>query len=171
MNCSSCKDFTLPEIKQLSKKIGITLNDLVTSSISVSLHRLLKENGDSSSNVQVVIPANVRFEFYPTREDVKLENKFAGIPIKLPLFNSMKEGYKSISKLMKKYTKDNYLGIYASYAMTFYGQMILPRAFSEKIIDTVSPKFLLGITNIPGPIKPMVYESENKQRKHYCVSS
>ena len=72
---------------------------------------------------------------------------------------------------MKKYTKTYYLAVYASYAFTFYGQMILPRAFSETLVDTISPKFLLGYSNIPGPIKPLFYESEDKKRRHYCVSS
>ena len=51
MNCSSNNQFKLKDIKDLSKKIGITINDLVTSSISVSLKRLLKENGDNPSEV------------------------------------------------------------------------------------------------------------------------
>ena len=44
----------------------------------------------------MVIPANVRFEFYPTREAVKLENKFASIPVRLPLFKNMKDAYTSV---------------------------------------------------------------------------
>lgn len=33
----------------------------------------------------MVIPAAVRWQFYPTFESVKLENKFAAFPIKIPL--------------------------------------------------------------------------------------
>jgi hypothetical protein len=36
-----------------------------------------------------VIPANIRFEFYKTRENIKLENKFSAIPMKLPLCNDI----------------------------------------------------------------------------------
>ena len=160
MNCSSNNDLKLAEIKNMSRKIGITINDLVTSAISMSLKRLLDENGDTNESVQIVIPANVRFEFYPTREDVKLENKFASIPLRLPLYSNMKEAYTSVQKLMKKFVRDNYLVVYASYASTFYGNMIFPRTISRRLVDSVSPKFLLAFSNNPGPIKPLYYENE-----------
>jgi hypothetical protein len=54
----------------------------------------LKEKGDTPKEVQICIPANIRFEFYPTREDVKMENKFAAIPLKLPLVTNMEKSYK-----------------------------------------------------------------------------
>jgi NRPS condensation-like uncharacterized protein len=72
-------DFRL--IKALSKTIGVTINDIVTSALSTSLKKMFKENNDDSKNYQLVIPANIRFKFYPTREEVILENKFAALPL------------------------------------------------------------------------------------------
>jgi hypothetical protein len=161
-NCTSGSNLKMADIKALSKKLGVTINDLVSSAISISLKRILKEHGDEPKEVQICIPANVRFEFYPTREDVKLENKFAAIPVMLPLFENMPEAYKTIQNLMKKRVKDNYLAVYASYASAFYSNMILPRTISRRVVDEVTPKFLLAFSNVAGPIKPLYYENEAK---------
>jgi hypothetical protein len=46
----------------------------------------------------VLLPANIRFRWYPTREAVKLENKFSALPLKLPMISKMKDAYGIISK-------------------------------------------------------------------------
>ena len=61
MNCSCTGQLNLTEIKQLSKKLGVTINDIVTCSITTALSTVFKEKGDNSESVQVVIPSNVRF--------------------------------------------------------------------------------------------------------------
>jgi len=66
------------EIKQCSKALNCTINDLFTSALSQALARFFKENGDSvTKEINIILPANIRWHMYPTREAVKLENKFA----------------------------------------------------------------------------------------------
>jgi len=48
MNCNSSNELVFPEIKILCKKLGITINDLVSSSISASLKQVFIENGDKN---------------------------------------------------------------------------------------------------------------------------
>ena len=55
-----------------------------------------KQNNDKAKDFTVVIPANIRFRFYATVEDIKLENKFAAIPLKIPLAETMDEAYSKI---------------------------------------------------------------------------
>ena len=171
INISCNSELLLSEVKSLSKKIGVTINDLISTAVSIGLQKILKEKGETPNQVQICIPANVRFEFYPTREDVKMENKFAAIPLKLPLVDNMEKSYKSIAKLMKKNVKENYLAVYASYASAFYSNMILPRVFTSALVDKVTSNFMLGFSNVAGPIKPMFYENENKTKKYYCNKS
>jgi len=83
-------------MKALSKKIKVTINDIVMSALTTSLNTLFKKNGDKSKDFQVIIPANIRFKFYPTPEAVRLENKFAAIPLKLPLTESMESAYSQV---------------------------------------------------------------------------
>lgn len=76
-------------IKGLSKTIKVTINDIVLGAVSTSLNKMFKEKKDKAKDFQIVIPANIRFKFYPTPEDVKLENKFAAIPLLVPLTETM----------------------------------------------------------------------------------
>lgn len=50
---------------------------------------MFKEKKDPSKYFKMAIPANIRFKFYPTREELKLENKFAAIPLTVPLTKDM----------------------------------------------------------------------------------
>lgn len=62
--CSSeVIDFRL--MKALSKTIGVTINDIVTSALSCSMNTIFKEKGDENKDFKLVIPANIRFKFYP----------------------------------------------------------------------------------------------------------
>lgn len=88
-NCVASEELHFDKVKTLSKQLGMTINDLVTSSISTSMYKLFQENNDSQTEVQMVIPVNIRYEFYPTPEKVKIENKFTALPLILPLCESM----------------------------------------------------------------------------------
>ena len=68
LNISSSRTIDFRLIKALSKTMKITINDIVTSALSVALNQLFKQNNDDSKDFKMVIPANIRFKFYPTRE-------------------------------------------------------------------------------------------------------
>ena len=50
-NCDCSIDLKFLEIKELSKKIGVSINDLISSAITTGLRKLFKENGDESKSV------------------------------------------------------------------------------------------------------------------------
>ena len=81
-----------------------------------------------------MIPANIRFQFYPTREEVKLENKFSSIPVILPLTDSMEQAYAKVPQIMKK-LKSKFLMIYASYALSLMANLGLPKTIPRRILD------------------------------------
>lgn len=73
-----------------------------------------------------MLPANVRFKWYNTRADIKLENKYAPLPIILPLIKNMEDAYEPISKVTKKLK--NIMGyIYSSYVVAYTSSMCLAR--------------------------------------------
>ena len=76
-------DFRL--LKALSKKINVAINDIVMSSLSKTMSKIFKDAGDKNTQMNITIPANIRFKFYPTPADVKLENKFAALPLRISL--------------------------------------------------------------------------------------
>ena len=57
------------------------------------MHQLFKESGDPNQEIQLFVPANIRFKFYHNVEKIKLENKFAVLPVTLPLMDSMSAAY------------------------------------------------------------------------------
>jgi len=175
MNCDCTEDFKFKEVKELSKKIGsgITINDLISSAITCSLKKLFMEKGDNSDSVNIVIPASVRFEFYPKREDVKLENKFSAIPVVFPLTETMEGAYPKIKKASSKLKNKffNFLMTYGTYAFTFYSNAVFPKSISRRAIDMVTPNFTMGFSNLPGPIKPLYYNNHDKTQKFYAVAS
>ena len=126
INCCSSKMMEMPKIKDLSKKLGITVNDLLVSATGAALKDYLKLAGDkvgsmpdNEAQINVMIPANIRFKLYPTKEAVKAENKFACIPMVIPLVSNMQDAYQPISKATKK-LKNAFSKIYAVYAGTFW---------------------------------------------------
>lgn len=71
----------------------MTINDIVTSSLSMAMNTIFKQFEDPNRSIQIAIPANIRFKFYPTAQEVKLENIFAAIPLQIPLCDSMENAY------------------------------------------------------------------------------
>jgi len=76
-------------MKVLSKKLGVTINDIVTTALSVTLKKIFKEKGEDIKKVNLVIPTQIRFKFYAERKDVRLENKFTAFPLRIPLVDDM----------------------------------------------------------------------------------
>ncbi len=60
---------------------------------------ILKEQKDFSKDIQIAMPANIRFQLYPNRESVKLENKFSAMSMTVPLTDSMENSYDEIKKV------------------------------------------------------------------------
>lgn len=105
----------MKDIKDLSKKAGCTVNDILMSATSAAVKNYFRLRGDElgsvpdhhkKSVINALMPANIRLDgLYPTRESVKMENIFAALPMKMPLLSSMKEAYIPISKVTKKIKK------------------------------------------------------------------
>lgn len=103
-----------------------------------------------------MMPANLRWGFPKSREDIRIENKFAALPIKMPLINNMKDSYKRIQKVTAQIKKQASL-IYCSYAVSFYGTILLPRIFPRLFVHSATMKFTCALSNTPGPIKKFQY--------------
>jgi len=89
INVASSPVIEFPKVKKLSKQLGITINDVAMSAISVAIKNMFLKNSDKNNRIKIVIPANIRFSLYPTRDSVKIENKFAALAFTIPLCKSM----------------------------------------------------------------------------------
>lgn len=107
--------------------------------------------------------ANIRFRFYPSVKDVKLENKFAAIPVSVPLRPTMEEAYPAVKEASKhiKNSFSSFCFIYGSYWIQKVAGMFSARLLQKNMLNSISEKFTLAFTNVPGPIKPFLYHDEN----------
>lgn len=119
-------------IKESSRKLGMTINDLFTAALSVGVKKYMKKRNDPCESLQLVIPAAVRWEFYQTFESVKLENKFAAFPVKIPLVEDLEEAIPQIQKVTK-IMKASFGKMYASYILSILFGTFLPELLLKKI--------------------------------------
>mgnify|MGYP000951456779 CR=1 FL=1 len=102
INVSTSPFFHFPKVKDLSKKLGVTINDIVMCALSTAIKEYLKNKGDplgeenAQGNLSVMIPANIRWGFPKSREEVTTDNCFASMPVVIPLCDRMKESYTKI---------------------------------------------------------------------------
>ena len=162
--CRFTEELHFEKIKQLSKTVGVTINDIVMSSICVSVSKLFRENGDQASKIRLVIPANVRFALYPTRESVKLENRFTAIPLTLPILDKkIYEVYEPIKKVTAVLKRKAYL-VYGTFFLFRISQALFPRELYRWMLDFASRDYTLAFSNIPGPIKPFYYKKDSGEK-------
>ena len=142
----------------------MSINDIVTSAITTAFQQIFKEAGDPAKEINLVLPASVRFKFYPTRESLKLENKFAAMGMRLPLTESMEAAYPKIQKVTAA-IRSGLPYLYCSYSVAHWFNKLMPHYFMTKFVDDMTQKFTVSFSNTPGPIKPFVYNVEPE-----CVS-
>ena len=133
---------SLTELKLMSKAKGVTINDVVLSAFMTTLHSVLqdaemtkapKDRQPLPQNLNIVMPANIRFSFYESREKIKFENKFAVMTFQVPLTSSMDSAYEKIKKVTKR-IKGSIGAIYLSYAITYWTGKLLPRLVTGNFI-------------------------------------
>lgn len=153
INCSSSyEDIDLSQIKELSKYKGVTINDIAMCSLTTALNTIFIEQGETVEKIKMALPANLRFKFYKSRYHVKMENKFACLPLEVPLSKTMEESYAKINQATKS-LKNGMGMLYSMYAMSYWCNKLFPRAFCRQICIDLSHKFTIALTNVPGAVK------------------
>ena len=116
------------------------------------MNTIFEEKNDKNKEMQILLPANIRFSFYPTAEKVKLENKFAALPLKVPLTQSMETAYPQIQRVTKA-LKSSMGFIYGVYTISFWSALLCPKFVTKNNVEMISDRFTIGFSNTPGPIK------------------
>lgn len=130
----------------------MTINDVIVSSLTTTLNTIFTENGEKVDEIKIALPANLRFKFYKSRYHVKMENKFAALPLTVPLSSSMEKAYKRISYATKS-LKGSMGVLYAMYALSFWANKLFPRSIARQSCVELSNRFTIALSNVPGAIK------------------
>ena len=101
----------------------------------------------------MMMPVNIRFQHYQTREEVRCENHFAMLPLTLPLTKDVISGYAPIRRILNSKIKTAIFDVYATFCTILWGCAVFPRFIGKLIGDTVTAKFTCAFSNIPGPLK------------------
>lgn len=84
--CAISKEYDFLTIKMASKSLKVTINEMLVGALSTAVARLFKEKGDEKNKrMRICMPCNIRWKYYETFDEVKLENKFAPMPLKVDL--------------------------------------------------------------------------------------
>jgi hypothetical protein len=87
-------------------------------------------NGDTNTDsINLVIPANIRFKHYQSAEALKLENKFAVVPLKIPVVEGVKKALLAIPSATKK-LRTAFGEVYTTYFLTKLCTKFLPYFFN-----------------------------------------
>lgn len=91
---SISKDILLEDLKVKSRILGVTINDLLMTLTSVSLHEYLRSKGDLKTNsLHFSMPISLR-EAPNSADEFELINNFAMVSIKLDLVDNFEKGLK-----------------------------------------------------------------------------
>ena len=152
---SSSQDFFIRDVKAAAKHKKVTINDMIAACLSTSVKTYFERKGDNKTKeINIVIPANIRFKPYARYQDVKLENKFAVVPLRIPLTNDINEALNLIPTITSK-IKSAIGEVYAAYFFTKLSLVFLPYCFTNMYMDFCIKPFTLAFSNTPGLFKPI----------------
>ncbi len=141
----------LTEIKAVCKVLGVSVNDILLSSVAGALRAYLAARGDDTSGIEVrgFVPVNLR----PAGAEHKLGNHFGLVALTLPV--GIENPFERLYEV--KHRMDELKGSYqAAVSMGILGTVgFLPRVMQKQVLDMFSAKGSAVMTNVPGPQMPL----------------
>ena len=165
-------DILFKDIKLAAKTLKVTINDYITACLATAVKQYFELKGDTKTDqINIVIPANIRFAHYGSWERVKFENKFAPVPLTLPLNKDLKQSFEDIGRATA-HLKTAFIDVYATYAMSYYSSMFSPYFLQNWFLMKSTEPYTLAFSNTPGLLKPISYEGKkSKKMQFYFVPS
>jgi NRPS condensation-like uncharacterized protein len=154
--CAAAKIIDFKEVKDTSKTFGCTINDIMTCALSNSLSKYFAKREDKTKNINIMIPANIRWSMYRTSEEVKLENKFAPIPLTIPVESDRIKALTAVKRATKQ-LKSQFAITYCMYVLALVTSKLLPDFVCRLIADKGSLPYTMAFSNTPGLLKPVSF--------------
>mmetsp|Transcript_842 Transcript_842/g.1275 ORF Transcript_842/g.1275 Transcript_842/m.1275 type:complete len:290 (-) Transcript_842:110-979(-) len=152
------KEYNFAKIKATSRTLGVTINEVMISALSMATARLFKERGDEKNQrMRIAVPCNIRWKYYKTYDEVELENKFAPMPIKIPLKTNVEEALTSSSRVSRD-MKKSFAKIYTIYALSVFIGLFVPTFMLKLGGEKMTKPFTMAFSNTPGILKKIKYK-------------
>jgi diacylglycerol O-acyltransferase / wax synthase len=142
---------SLARIKRIAKANDVTVNDVLLAAVSASLRHYLQAQGSPPSEIQAMVPFNLR----PLDEPLprELGNRFGLVFLPLPVGMSG-----SLRRLIEVHRRMDEIkrsrNAPVSYALLSVSGLA-PEPIERRIIDVFSSKATAVMTNVPGPRAPV----------------
>ena len=152
----------LQTVKDLGKRVGATVNDILMTAMTGALRRYLEHHQDpiQKLNLRAAVPVNLR----PPSDTIELGNYFGLVFPSLPI--GIEEPQKRLDVLRSRM---NALKT-SPEAMLTLGALnaaaIAPEELQKLIVNFLGAKTSLVMTNVPGP-KDFIYLTGKKIKKFY----
>ena len=139
--------FDLAVIKAARVRLDATVNDVLMAMVTGALSRYLSRHaGQIVEKLHISMPVNVR----AAHEPLKLENRFAAVPLELPAgIEQIGERVRAV-KVQMDALKQSVVPIVV-YGIQRAMLTLLPQAVSRGLIDFLANKCTAVVTNVPGP--------------------
>ena len=140
------RPFPLEVVKHVKNKFGATVNDVLMATVSGAIMSYVEgRTGVRIPHVRISMPVNMR----GPKESVRMENRFAAVPITLPTPRDLKERLAAtkvqLDAMKRGLTPLTIFGVVHLFLRA------LPFGVSRLLIDFFANKCTSVVTNVPGP--------------------
>jgi len=164
---ATSSDILFKDVKAAAKHKGVTINDLVTACLASGVKQYFELKGDKqTAEFNLTIPANIRFQHYGSWENVRFENKFAPVPLRVPLKSDVNDSLREVPKVTSQ-LRHRFIDIYATYMGTYYTCMFMPYVFLNYFLMQQTIPYTMAFSNTPGLLKPIWYEGKKSIKMQY----
>ncbi len=143
----------LPVVKNIGKKMGGTINDVLLTAVAGALRRYLEAHDQPLDDVEIraIVPVNLR----PLDEPITLGNKFGLVFLTLPVFledplERLREVHRRMEAIKGSMEAVVALGV-------LHGIGMAPKEIEKLVIKLFSKMGSAVMTNVPGPRKQLYF--------------
>ncbi len=156
----------LNEVKAVSKAFGCTVNDVLIAAVTGAFRDYMISVGDDPETLQDIratVPVNLR----PLEHALELGNHFGLVFLSLPLSmdNPLERLYAVNERMVELKTSKQ-----AAVTLGFLGALGMgPSALQKPVLDLLSQKATVVLTNVPGPQKPLYLAGSRMKEMMFWV--
>lgn len=143
--------FPLADVKAIGRPLGATVNDVLLTALSGGLSRYLGEHGRVPPEIRAMVPFDLRPQDAPV--DEALGNRFGMLLIGVPV--GPIEPLERLQEIVRRThdAKASPDGVVSSGMIAALGYV--PRPVERVVVDVLSAKASVAVTNVPGPREPL----------------
>lgn len=155
----------LHEVRTIARALGVTINDVLMSSVAGALGSYLRSLGDDTTGIRIraVVPVNLR---HPEAA-LELGNHFGIVFLDLPIgighpLERLYAVHGAMAALKDSYQPVMMLGLLAALG-------VMPGIVENAALDLLGAKVSAVVSNVPGPREPRYFAGRRVRQQMFWV--